>query len=63
MMKIKLKETLPTELTKAPDVLIIKQSEVFGCESLLNESASEGLADLGKGRNDESERGSRQHPQ
>ncbi len=25
MMKIKLKETLPTELTKAPDVLIIKK--------------------------------------
>src|SRR6266852_3486483 len=40
-----------------------KKSEAFGCESLLNESASEGLADLGKGRNHESERGSRQRPQ
>jgi len=38
-MKIKLKETLPTELTKAPDVLIMKRGGAFGHESLLNESA------------------------
>jgi len=38
MMKIKLKQTLPTELTKAPDVLIMQRGGAFGCESLLNES-------------------------
>jgi hypothetical protein len=41
MMKIKLKETLATELTTAPDVLIMKRGRAFGYESLLNESAPE----------------------
>ncbi len=63
MMKIKLKETLLTELTKAPDVLIMKRGGVFDCENLLNESAPEGLPNLRKERNHESERGRRQHPQ
>jgi hypothetical protein len=39
MMKVKLKETLPTELTKVPDVLIMQRGGAFGYESLLNESA------------------------
>jgi hypothetical protein len=63
MMKIKLKETLPTELTKAPDVLIMHRVGAFGYESLLNESDPEGLPHLRKGRNHESERGRGQHPQ
>jgi hypothetical protein len=64
MMKIKLKETLPTELTKALDVLIMKRGGAIGCESLLNESVPQGLSTyLRKGRNHESERGRRQHPQ
>jgi hypothetical protein len=49
MMKIKLKETLLTELTRAPDVLIMKPCGAFGHESLLNESAPEGLPNLRKG--------------
>jgi hypothetical protein len=63
MMKIKLKETLPTELTKAPDLLIMQRGGAFGCESLLNESDPEGLPNFRRERNHESERGRGQHPQ
>ena len=38
MMKIKLKETRPTELTKASDVVIMHSNEVFGIEDLLYEA-------------------------
>lgn len=38
MMKIKLKETLLTELTKASDVVIMNCNGGFGRESLLNEA-------------------------
>jgi len=62
MMKNQTQGDSADELTKA-QTFDNKKSEAFGCESLLNESASEGLADLGKGRNHESERGSRQRPQ
>jgi hypothetical protein len=38
MMKIKLKETLPTELTKVPDVAIMHSKKVFGREGFLSEA-------------------------
>ena len=38
MMTIKLKETLPTELTKVPDVVIMHSKKVFGREGFLNEA-------------------------
>jgi hypothetical protein len=63
MMKIKLKETRPTKLTKAPDVLIMNQGVAPIDERFVNESALEGRRYLRKERNDESERGRHQHPQ
>jgi bacterioferritin len=48
-MKIKLKETRPTKLTKALDVLIMKQHGAVGSESLFTQSASEDLENLRKG--------------
>jgi hypothetical protein len=38
MMKIKLKETLPIELTTVSDVVIMHTSGVFGREGFLNEA-------------------------
>ena len=40
---------MPAKLTKASDVLIMKQSGVIGGESLVTQRASEGLATLRKG--------------
>jgi len=48
-MKIKLKETRPIKLTKASDVLIMKESGAVGGESHFTQSACEGLAKLRKG--------------
>ena len=38
MMKLKLKEALPTDLTKAPAVVIMNCNGAFGCESFLSEA-------------------------
>jgi hypothetical protein len=45
-MKIKLKEARSTKLTKAADVLIMKQRGAVGSESLFTQIASKGLAKL-----------------
>jgi hypothetical protein len=46
MMTLKLKETLPAELTKAPDVVIMNCSEAFDCDGLLSEVLSKGFPTL-----------------